>query len=862
MLSKPLICSAILLATSASVDAQSNAELHRLATVAKPIEQAVTFNLDPSKERFSGHTTIKLEVLKATQFIELNGLDYAINTAELVGKASCELRDKMLETGKVRLSCEKTLQPGRYTLTIDYTAPYNRNSVGLYKTIDNGVPYLFTQFQMSDARRAIPTFDEPEYKIPFQLTITAPDNQKVFANTPVLEIKKSNGMTTHYFDKTPPLPSYLVALSVGPFEVLDVKGMSVPGNIITPQKKSNLAAYSIENTPKILKALEDYFDLPYVYKKLDQVAVPEFPFGAMENAGLVTYREDILLIDPATSTRQAQTSHVNVIAHELAHQWYGNLVTMKWWNDLWLNEAFATWMAAKITLQLFPELETNLSLSQHRAMPYDAQATTSPIRKPVITESDVTDGLGLAYSKGSAVLYMVEQWLGEAVFKQGMRNYIRKFAYKNAEAKDLWNELSKVSNKDVATVLDSFVSQASFPLLTIKLNGQNATVSQQRFVIKGQEAAAQTWHIPITLRYGKGDKTATKTILLDSKTQQIKLDFEPEWILPNDNATGYYRWDLSESQLASLISHAPNKLNERERLDLLSNVDALMESGKINANALMLTLSEFINDTHPKVAKAALTQLLSQHKQYEDDSNKLLWKKLYTTYVEPAFSRYGLKANANEPAATSEIRAALVRALAFETKHQTIITHAKKQASLYLTSPDKVDPYLARSFLQIAAYYGDAELLKSYKKVFETTNNPTQRTNLLLAMGYFGPQELQQQVLDYALSEHVTASDFNYILSGNGKGDERKALYQKWFYQHFERLKERFPPFAKPQLPFYLFSYCDADALKQAQQFFGPMQTEIEGLSKSLKQLELATNTCIMQKQRELASVNQFLNNL
>ncbi|NUZ11225.1 M1 family metallopeptidase [Pseudoalteromonas sp. McH1-7] len=853
---------AVLLMISTVSLAQDNAALHRLAPVAKPLSQTVAFNLDPRKDVFSGSTVITLEVLNETSFIEVNGLDYNIETAKLNGKQFCNLESQMLKTGKVKLSCEHSFPKGRYTLTMDYTAPYNRKSVGLYKTIDNGVPYLFSQFQMSDARRAFPVFDEPEYKIPFKITITAPEDQKVFTNTPLLKTTKSKGLVTHYFDKTLPLPSYSLAIAVGPFEVLKVPGMSVPGNLITPQNKSSLAAYSIENTPKILTALEKYFDIPYVYKKLDQVAVPEFPFGAMENAGLVTYREDILLIDPARSTQRVRIDHLNIITHELAHQWYGNLVTMKWWNDLWLNEAFATWIASKITHQLHPELESNLALLQHYAMDFDAQATTSPIQKPINTEADIMDGLWLAYSKGSAILYMVEQWLGEDVFKQGMRNYVRQYAHKNAEAKDLWSALSKVSNKEVAAVLNSFVSQASFPLLTVEKNGATLTISQQRFAIHGQTVPSQTWHIPIILRYGKGEQSATTSLLLDAQSKQVTLAFEPEWILPNANVTGYYRWQLSSENLIGLTQHATSKLNTREKLDVLDNVEALLDAGKIDTATLMTTLGHYTNDDHPEVAKTALTSLLSQYHLYKENIDQKRWAAFFATYIEPAFKHYGLTATKEEQPASSEIRAQLIEILAFETKHSEIITHAKKQALLYLSDADKVDPYLVESFLKIAAYYGSAELLKAYQQQFESTNNPSKRTHLLSAMGYFGEPALQQEMLKYALTKQVTASDLGYILAGNKQGKARKARYQKWFYNNFTSLKTKLPPFAVPRLPFYLFSRCDTSHLNQAKQFFEPMRSDIDGLEKSLQQLELATKTCVNKKQRELSSITAFLNQL
>lgn len=393
-----------------------------LSKVAKPIMQSVKLKLDPAKDSFSGSTSIKLEVTQATKQLQLNGLEYTTSNIILNGSNDCQMNATMQVTGVVLFDCPHTIEPGQYTLSMDFTAPYNRQSVGLYKTIDAGQPYLFTQFEMSDARRAFPSFDEPAYKIPFQVTITAPSTEKVYSNTPEVSVTDKNGATTHVFKQTKPLPSYLVAFAVGQFEEIAVKGMKVPGRVITTKGKIELAQYAAKKMPEILAALEAYFGVDYPYEKLDTIAVPEFPFGAMENAGLVTYREDILLVDEKTASQNSKERAVSIIAHELAHQWYGNLVTMQWWNDLWLNEAFASWMAAKMTYQLHPEFESDLSLSKNHVMAVDARVSTKPIRKPIKTEADIMDGLGLAYSKGKPYLLWLKTILVKRSLKLGSVN--------------------------------------------------------------------------------------------------------------------------------------------------------------------------------------------------------------------------------------------------------------------------------------------------------------------------------------------------------------------------------------------------------------------------------------------------------
>lgn len=854
MFLKSLLTVSVALAVSSA-----HANEYVIEKLAKPSSQQVALTLDPAKDNFSGHTEIALEVLKATNYIELNGIDYAVSMAKILGAENCDLSAEMLKTGKVKFSCDEKIQPGKYTLKVDFTAPYNRQSVGLYKTLDQGTPYLFTQFEMSDARRAFPVFDEPSYKIPFQLTITAPTSQKVYANTPVLKTKVDGDMTTHFFDKTPPIPSYLVAMAVGPFEELEIKGMPIPGRVLTPQGKIHLADYAKENMPRVLKALEDYFGIPYVYKKLDSVAVPEFPFGAMENAGLVTYREDILLVDLATATRSKKERNVSIIAHELAHQWYGNLVTMKWWNDLWLNEAFASWMAAKITAQINPEFESHLDLPQNYVMALDARLSTKPIRKPIKTEADIMDGLGLAYSKGSAVLSMVENWIGEEAFQQGIRAYLKKFSYKNAEAADLWQALGEASNKDVASVLKSFIEQSSFPLIKVTQDGKKINISQSRFVNAGVDAPAQLWNVPVSIKYGAGDKVKTASVLLNKETQQLTLDFEPEWIYPDQGAMGYYRWVLNDAQFNALLENAADKLTVRERLALLSAVDSLLDAGVISAAHLMQTLEAFVSDAHPLVANTALGYLASQKRVFEDDSNRDLWPKFIRNSIAPAAKQYGLTAKVGEDAAVSQLRAQVIARLGFDGQDQKVIDTAKAQAALYLSNPENVDPYLASTYLNLAAYHGDAKLLEKYKQTFKTTKDPQVRTKMLAAMGYFGKPELQKAVLEYSLTDNVTASDMRTLLGGLGYGKEREALFIEWIYNNYDAITKNLPPFFVPNLPFFTTASCDAQSLEKTKTFFNDKITEVPGYARSLSKLEESVNDCIALKNRELNSVNSFL---
>ncbi|WP_394205266.1 M1 family metallopeptidase [Shewanella waksmanii] len=847
---------AMLIALASTFVVQANEYV--LKKVAKPTYQSVNLNLDPNLDTFTGSTKINIEVLKPTHVIEVNGVDYSIDEAVLVGETSCDLDSAMNDKGIVSLGCGSEIVPGKYQLNLTFTAPYNRNAVGLYKTIDGGLPYLFTQFEMSDARRAFPLFDEPEYKIPFQLTIRSPKSEKVYSNTPVVSETLNGNWITHEFAPTQVISSYLVALAVGQFEEIPVKGMSVPGRVITTKGKIELAKYAAQKMPVVLAALEDYFGSSYPFEKLDSVAVPEFPFGAMENAGLVTYREDILLLDENNASDVSKRRAISIIGHELAHQWYGNLVTMAWWNDLWLNEAFASWMAAKITYQTHPEFETHLSMSRNRAMPADARLSTKPIRKPIRTEADIMDGLGLAYSKGEAVLSMVENWIGEEAFKQGIRDYIKTYSYKNTQASDLWNTLAKASGKDVPSVLQSFIEQSSYPLIKVTQQGNKITLSQQSYVYAEAKAPEQKWVLPVVLKYGVNGQTFEKSVLLSKRTLVVELEAVADWIYPDANAMGYYRWTLSPENFEKLLANV-QQLSDRERRAMISSADALLDGGFLSAGNLLKILEEFTIDPHPAIVSSAISYIDRQKLPFVDEKNQQQWSNFIAQSLLPIVERYGMVVKTDEDPQVSQLRSRVVDLLAFEAKQKNIIEVAANQTGRFLAGDNNVDPYLIGTYLTIAMYHGDAKLLNQMIKVFEQTKDPTKRTQILRALGYAPQGTLQQQVLNYSLTDAIKAPDLGYLYLGQSYQAERQSDFRSWAYEHYTEIANKLPPFALPRLLELYGGGCDLDNLATATQFFGQLTGEVPGYTRAIAKLEESVQTCSQLRLREKASVDSYL---
>lgn len=831
----------------------------RLDGNARPVEQSVLLRTDPASDSFSGSTQISLTLSKPTSEIRLHAADIAVKKATLEwGDRSQPLTPRAGKDGTVALVSPSPLTPGSYRLRLEFEGPFNKRSSGLYKYTDQGLPYLSTQFEMSAARLCFPCFDEPSYKIPYQLTVRAPKGQNVYSNTPETKTTAQGEWLVHEFAKTPPMPSYLVALAVGPYEDAPVEKLSVPGRIVTPRGKLPLSAFSRRETPKILGALEDYFGIKYPYEKLDQVAVTEFPFGAMENAGMVTYREDLLLVNEATIQEDSRTSSLMVISHELAHQWFGNLVTMKWWDDLWLNEAFATWMAAKVVNGLYPELEYDLSTPQNRVMSQDANLSTKPIRKPIRNEADIFDGLGLAYNKGGAVLNMVERWMGEKTFQAGMRSYLEKHRFANADAADLWNALGEASGKDVEAVLKSFTEQSGFPLITVVTYGASAEISQTRFLNAGVQGAEQTWTLPLFLRYGDESRQAVTTVLLDGPETTVELEFEPRWIYPDDGAVGYFRWQLGDHGVKALLANR-DKLSNREKLALMYNLQGLVKADLMSVGEVMNATRSFLSDSHPTVVAFALGVLDANRHVFVNEGNRAAWKAFLRGAIQPVVDRFGLTPKAGESTKVKNLRPLLLRLLAEELGDEKVIATARASAMKYLSEPSQLNPSLVDVYLQIAARHGDLALVEAVKKAMVASTDPQRRTSLLETLGMFGGAEAQGAALDLMLDPAVTASDLRVLLAENGVEEARRLRLLDWLEVNYEALVAKLPTPFLNVVPASVGDAPNRERLNEVLAFFAKQPDPSGAIGRETAKIKERVSSTIETRERGQASFDAFL---
>ena len=550
----------------------------RLPKTFVPTKYRATLQITPGQPTFLGTVTISGEVKERTQVIWLHGRHLNVMTA-MAGDTTFAVTVRGEDLLELRASAP--LAPGALELAITYKGEIDRvNTEGVFEETYGGAPYVYTQHEAIYARRAFPCVDEPDSKVPWQLTLDIPDKLTAVSNTPIVsETPREGGFKRIEFAPTKPLPSYLVAFGVGPFDVVEAgkTRSGTPVRVVTLKGRGADAAYAAKIAPRIVELLEDWFGMPYPYDKLDLLAIPVTAgFGAMENPGLVTAAAPWLLVDPKHASWADRQSVATGLSHELAHQWFGDLVTMAWRDDLWLNEGFATWMEPKITAKLEPAWHDELERIETRdaALTSDSLVTARRIRQPIETSDDILNAFDdITYAKGASVLAMFEHFVGPDVFQRGVRAYLAAHAYGNATAADFEAAISQAAGKDVGPAFSSFLDQAGEPELVARAacsdGPPRVELAQSRYVPAGAAAppAGSPWIVPVCIAYERAGKRAEACTLLAEATGTLALDTKtcPRWILPNVDARGYYRVALTAEQATALRDEAWPQLAGSER---------------------------------------------------------------------------------------------------------------------------------------------------------------------------------------------------------------------------------------------------------------------------------------------------------
>ncbi|MGH9627960.1 MAG: M1 family metallopeptidase [Bryobacteraceae bacterium] len=852
----------------------------RLGDLAVPSAYALDLRLVPEEDRFSGSIEIDLKIRESTPVIWLNAQDLEISKAVLTSGAR-QYSAKVLPGGGdfVGFEFAEPVPASASKLRIEYSGILNKRDVeGLFKQTDGGRSYIFTQFEPLSGRRAFPSYDEPSNKVPWDITLRVKKEHGAFANTPIESEREEGGMKVVKFARTKPIPTYLVAMAVGPFDVVSAGTAGkkkTPLRVLVPRGRAAEAAYTIEVTPKIFNLLEEYFGIPYPYEKLDQVAIPiTVGFGAMENVGLITYNQFLLLSEKEKDSLHRQRLSAEVITHEIAHQWFGNMVTPVWWDDIWLNEAFASWMEAKILDQLHPEWKPKVEAlgPRSRAMSEDALTSARRIRQPIESNGDIGNAFdAITYSKGGAVISMFENYLGPELFRQGVQHYMKKHAWGNATASDFLNALSESSQRDISSAFSSFLDKGGVPLVTVELQceqtGPTVALTQKRFLPTGSEGSADaTWQMPVCFKYGNGSSSGRECHMVTDPRERITLKNAkscPAWLMADENSAGYYhvlyKGDLQER----LAKQGSDKLTLVEKVGMLRNVSVLFSGGVFPAKDALALVEEFGTEPAREVVQAtvAIAAGLEPH---------LVSKELRPNYARFIQAVYGERARAlgwQPKAGESEgarlLRPVLVGMVAGAGQDKQLTSEAKRLAEAWLEDRKAVSPDVVAALLLAAARTGDADLFKKYVAEIKSTKNRTERSYLIAALKGFPDRELYQQALQLLFDDEVDTREFVGLVTRPPKFDETRELPWLLVKQNFEKLASRLPTQlgadAGAYLPSAASGFCTIEKRDEAEEFLKERVKKYAGSERQLAQVLEGIQLCAARKEAQEAGVTEFL---
>lgn len=833
---------------------------YRLPSSVTPTFQKIHLNIDPDDPDYSGSTDIEVTVNSETSRVGFYQQDLTILSAMLVSKSesiplTVSIGDYDINWG----ASQKAIAPGKYTLRINFEGKINTSSDGMYLSKFEEKNYIFTQFEDMHARKAFPSFDEPIFKIAYQMSISAPEHQVVVGNTPVEETSVNEGIKTVLFEKTKPMPTYLIAYTVGPFDSAELTGLSVPGRIYVPKGYADKTTFVVKHTPEILASLEDFFGIDYPYKKMDFVAVPNFTHGAMENVGLITYRDSLLLLDDNPSVTE-RSRPLNVIAHELAHQWFGNLVTMAWWDDLWLNEAFASWAASHTMKTLYPELNYADRLVQEGAFGADASPTVKPVKKVVKSQPDVMDGLGLNYSKGESILQMIESLIGTDKFRDGVRKYMNKHAWGNTIAGDLWQALDSVSEFNLSAMMKAYLEQPGYPLIHIAANG---TVTQSRFHFAGATVDEQAWAIPLKLTYEVNGKIKSDVVFIDNKTTSLPQLAEAKWVYPNDNATGYFRWSVEGAQLDALLNNI-DVLNKREKKNVLYNYQALLNADKTGIDSVMKVLNALAEDSDHEVVRAAVS-VLSEFDYLVNDNNKAKFAALLKQNYSPLLEKLTLVQGDSDQTATIRLRDQLFEMLGMHADDAELITKSKAIANQYIKDSSSVPSGIAGTAIAIATKHSKVkDNVAWFDKLiaaFDKAQLPNVKSTLIYSM-HFSDKASVFKMLDLALSDKITPANTMYMVVRVARNLDDHTLLYEWLAKNQQALIAKMPDYHVSRMPEFVSRTCSTKNLEMANTFYAPIKETHQGMARSVDIMNDESQQCLRLKTAFQEDFDSFLSAL
>ena len=846
----------------------SIATAQRLPETARPDNYKLTFTPNLEKANFEGEETISIRVLKPTSEITLNAVDIDFHDVSITARGTTQKAKVTPEKDKemVVLSVEKPLAAGPATINVTYTGILNDEMRGLYLGKDDkGRKYAATQFEATDARRAFPSFDEPDYKATFDITAVADKGQVAISNYKIASDTPGPGdKHTVKFATTAKMSAYLAALVVGNFEYIEGSVDGIPIRVYSTPGKKEMGKFALDAAEHIVGYYDKYFGIKYPYGKLDLVGLPDFSAGAMENIGCITFREVILLIDEKQGSIDLKKTIASVTSHEIAHMWFGDLVTMKWWDDVWLNEGFATWMSSKPIQKWKPEWNFDLDdvSGTGQTLNTDSLANTRPIHQAADTPAQIQELFdGIAYGKAASVLRMLEAYLGEETFRAGVNAYLEQHQYANATADDFWDAQAKTSKKPVDKIMPTWVKQAGAPIVNVKAqcsgNSTSVTVAQQRYYIDRSKFEAvndQLWQIPMCFK-GSGSGKDAKCELMTKKEETFTLPGCSNWVVTNAGATGYYRTGYQPDAVRALANDAETKLTPAERIALQNDIWASVRVGREPVGDYLAFAQGLQSDGNRAVLEDVLGRLNYIGQYLVSDSDRDAYRGWLRQYLDPPMKEVGYEPKAGESDEQRTLRSRLFGALDLDARDPETLEQARKIADKVLADPASVDRELAGGALGLAALNGDSAFYDRVMTALKDPKSPEEYYMYLFTLSQFGDQKLLQRTLDFAISPDVRSQDALQVITGVMGNPAGEKLAWDFVRQHWTEVEKAGGPFASAQVVGATSVFCDSGARDQVTEFFSAHK--VAAAERTYKQSIERINNCVdlkSQQEPQLAS--------
>ena len=846
----------------------SPAAAQRLPGTAVPEHYDLWFAPDFKTDRFRGRETIRVRLPKPTNRVTLHAAEITFEDVRITTQAGAQpatvAPDQKSETATLTVS--KEMPAGAATIDITYTGVLNDKLRGFYLSKANGRKYAVSQMEATDARRAFPSFDEPALKATFSITLMVDEADTAISNGAQLSdtAGPDPGKHTVVFAKTKPMSTYLVALLVGDFVCRGTTAGGVPLRVCSTPDKKDLTGFALEAAAQQLEFYNEYYGVAYPFGKLDIIGIPDFAAGAMENTGAITFREQYLLADPERASLDTKKNVAAVMSHEIAHQWFGDIVTMKWWDDLWLNEGFATWMANKPLAEWKPEWNVELDEVEETqtALALDALRATRAIRTQAETPEEINELFDpIAYEKSAGVLRMVENFVGKDAFRTAVASYIKKYAFGNAAAEDFWNEVARVTGKPVDRIMASYVDQPGVPVLRVASACQGSStivkLHQERFsgAPNAPPPATKPWTIPICFKAFPDAPASCHVISKAEETLTVPGCAAGAYV--NAGSVGYFFTEYSPEDVRALARKARGTLTPEERVGLLGDEWWMVRSGRHDVGVFFDLAAALANDDTAAVTTGVATRLAHAAEYFVAGAEQAKFQDWIRRRFEPVLNQLGVPGNSNDEL-EHERRAALIDLVGIWGASTDVQRRARELAAAYITNPSSLPGTLAPSVLEVAAYGGDAALYGQYlARLEQLGSQPEEYYRFFNALPYFDEPDMVARTLDLALSPKVRTQDTGALLAGLLARPWSRQQAWTFIKARWAHLTERLGTFGMPIIVQATSNFCRAYAAADVKAFFAehPLPTAERSIAQSLEKI----TACAAVAERQSRPLSKWL---